>query len=360
MLQTKKRGGQLSNHRQALSELRSSVVNMLRKGGTDEVVEFAKKAIEDIDGDVREAIMHEHKENQRGIDEAVARFPSLIADYEAEVAKLKEMRDSHGKEGTEHRDCRAREGTACEAHTECRDREADALSKKTVAQESFKSSVDTIKHCEGEPTESMEKQEEQHSTYVTTGESFFAAWAAYDEIHEECNDKESKLHEVTAECDSLKQSFEFSSCLSHLQWVNSYDTLTRSWDVAAADYETLQGTVEASEKDRKAEYSTLAEVKCLLAKVQENGGKPCEEEKAESEDKTLAAEIEAHCAETSKTTDDLNIEYHPVPKIPDQEQAMAYPCTEAFKEEEYGHLTGACFANLPACKPCEIMGTMED
>lgn len=353
MLQTKKRGGQLSSNQKTVADLRKSTLKLLKEGGTEEVVKWAETALKEITDDVETAIADSHKVDQELVDDTVGRFTVISNQFAEKVTDLSDLRKQHRDKSSAHLTCREKERLDCDAHTACRAEEDRLKGLKDAAHGRFQSAVNSVKHCDGETTdaeqETYEVQHREYEDYVETGQKFFDAWEAYEEKHRECNGLNSVLDEQTLKCNGLKQDFESASCRSHDHFTLSYEAMSQTWTLQEEQYHSVKTTVGADAADRKTEFETLAEVKCLLAKVQERGGKPCDEE----EEAGVTEEIEKHCKEEAKDSSHLDINFPEPPNEPAKPAEEPYPCTSEFISEEYDGLTGPCFDNLPECKACD-------
>lgn len=347
MLQTKSRGGVLSAKQKTVADLRKSTLKLLKEGATPEVVDWAKEALQEITDDVETAIADSHKVDQQLVTDTVGRFTVISSQFAEKVTDLTNLRKTHSDKGSAHITCRTQEALDCEAHTKCRAEEERLKSKKETAHGHFKSAVQST--CDGEENDPMHVQETKYNTYVEDGQKFFDAWEAYTEKHNECNGLNSVLDEQTLKCNGLKQDFESASCRSHDHFTLSYEAMVQTWGLQEDQYLSVKTTVGADAADRKMEFETLAEVKCLLAKVEERGGKPCDEE----EEAGMTEKIEEHCKQEAKDSSHLDIDFPEPVNQPPKPAEEPYPCTAEFIAAEYDGLTGHCFENLPECKACD-------
>jgi hypothetical protein len=349
MLQTKKRSGVMSHDGRTVQDLHKSTMKLLKEGGTPEVVAWAEKAITEITDDVETAIKSTHDEEQKLVSDTVARFGEIASQFAAKVVTLNDLRESHRDKSSSHLACRGQEGLDCNAHTACVVEEESLKQIMDQAHGHFQTAVDSVKQCDGNSIQPMHEQEQKHKVYVEDGQKYFDAWEAYEKKHNECNGLYQVLSDQRATCDGLKQEFEAAACTSHDHYTMSYADMVQDWELQERQYASVRSTVEAGESDRKAEFETLAEVKCLLAKVQERGGKPCDEDEEEG----LSEKIEEQCQEQAKNSSHLNVNYPEPPVQPARPAEEEYPCTPKFIEDEYSGLRGHCFDNLPLCKACD-------
>jgi len=349
MLQTKKRSGVMSQNGKTVQDLHKSTMKLLKEGGTPEVVTWADTAMTEISEDVEIAIEHSHKVDEQLVHETASRFDEIASQFAEKVVKLSELRESHRDMSSSHLTCRGQERLDCDAHTACIAEEERLKNIKDTAHGHFQTSVNSVKHCDGDSTEPMHEQENKHNGYVQTGQQYFDAWEAYEAKHNECNGLNSVLSEQRLTCDGKKQEFESGACTSHDHFTMSYDDMVQDWELQESQYASVKSTVEAGAGDRKAEFETLAEVKCLLAKVKERGGKPCDEEEEEG----VSEKIEEHCKDEAKDSSHLTIEFPDLTPQPARPAEEEYPCTPQFIHDEYSGLTGRCFDNLPQCKACD-------
>jgi hypothetical protein len=349
MLQTKKRRGVISHNGKALGDLHKSTMKLLKEGGTPEVVTWAAKAIEEIGNDVETAIQHSHDEDQALVTHTLARFDEIATQFTEKVVTLHELRGSHEVKSSSHLTCRAEQRIRCDAHTACVVEEERLKKIKEEALVQFQTAWGILSDVNpSESTECRNTQEHKYDMFVQSGRKYFDAWEESESKQNDCGDLHQALVEQRLRCDGLKQGYESAVCTSHDHATMSYDDMIQNWELQESQYADVRNAVGAGASDRHAEFQTLAEVKCLLAKVQERGGQPCDEEEEEG----VSEKIEEQCKDEAKDTSHFIIHFPDPPHQPAKPDSEEYPCTPKFIEDSYGSLTGQCFDSLPMCKSC--------
>lgn len=351
MLQTKKRHDKLSHsqHRKTVEDLHKSTLKLLIEGATLEVVTWAETMTDEIANTVEPAITHSHSVDQTLITNTVSVFQTIKQTYSDDVSELELLQHAHAQNSTRHINCRLTERQDCDAHTACLVEQERLETLKNTAHSEFQNAVNAVKHCDADSTEPMHEQEQHHTAYVTKGDQFFKAWEDYETKRSECNGLKDVLDDRHSTCNDFKTDFEIAACISHDHYTTTYDNMVVQWNSQLGQYDTVKNTTGEDALDRQTEWATLAEIKCLLAKVRDRGGKPCDD----AEEPGVAEQVVAECNNTARHTGHLELHYPALPVQPTKPVEKPFPCTHAFVQEHYSSLRGHCFDDLPACKACD-------
>lgn len=347
-----------------IADMRKSAFKLLKEGGTPEVVSWADTALNEIKNDVETAIIAAHDEEEQLVNDNYARFAPISDNFAQQVAILTGLQSDTIAASSVHVTCRQEQCRLFNVLTNCREEEDEKLIERDDKETAFitartgECALDVnnntyIAFHERPGGRGVSTTLKDHSVeaYKTAFVELKRAVGAHQDKHAECEQKETDVQIKMNECNELKQKLESASCASHSHLVTSYSTMVALWELLEAEYLDITATVTAAMDQRKIEWETLAEVKCLLNKVKERGGKPCEAE----ED---AGDIAEDCKQAAKDSSALNITIPSVPTQPARPHEPPHPCTDDFVQAEYlnhetwGH--GHCYESLPACQVCPL------
>jgi hypothetical protein len=187
-----------------------------------------------------------------------------------------------------------------------------------------------------------------------------AAELAYDEHIPTCVTTHSNLDEKSGICNANQVDLEEKAC-AHASKIN--DVLTEyyaDWAQATSAYQCAVEEIKELERDRHREWITLQVVNCLLERVHEQNGRPCDSETGDVEEQVTICE-ERHSLNVCDSVEGntiLCLNYPPVPPVPPacpaRDQVIGEclpvsqpaPCTDAWDHEQYDSLLTVDGENL--------------
>lgn len=344
--------------KKSVSTLLETAGNMLRTGATPDVVNFTSATLNEITGIVVPAIADASEVDQGLLNSMHAQFEAALAALELGNRRIHQMNEEREALSTQHKLCRLEEEDKCRNKVTC-DYHLYDLWKTFVDEES------EMRFIEGNINEHFCVQDE-HGYYIANGTvAIFRATSIpymtsfisqkvrvdmaedhYDNFNPYCQSNYTALDEKTADCDALQFALESSAC-THAEAVRTVQTeFSIAWNDALFAYNLTVAEVKLQEIDRIAEYRTLTVVQCLLDRVHQRNGRPCDESTDEA-----AMEITI-CEEVRRTTDItwLELIYHIVEPHPqycaDRHAVIGrcypemphFPCQPQYINEEYGSL----------------------
>lgn len=304
-----------------LNSLLEAAKGMLKNGETPEAIEFADQILGEINGTVIDAIQDESKEAQSMLYEIRARMERLIAEL------LPMLNETNNRKGDchlayqRHATCRDEQHALCygqppyntDHHTKFPTDPHDYSGKRPCERELYERHMTWT----DEESELRETHDEIHGhfcppdangtlhtfrveaapmmeQYIERKEDVERAERSFDELRETCKTVHQHLDDKTTECNRLQ--FEMERCQCSLY--HGIDAILEGfWHRYNALLTLYQRTVQnfkADEATRHHEYVTLKNVECLLARIHELNGRPCDTEGNFDEEL-------AHCHEYAAT-----------------------------------------------------------
>jgi hypothetical protein len=179
-----------------------------------------------------------------------------------------------------------------------------------------------------------------------------AAETAYDNYIPECVITNNELDHKSGICDAHQTALEQKAC-AHASKIN--EVLTAYYNdiaQATAAYNCAVEEIMQLEADRKREWITLQVVNCLLGRVHELNGRPCDTETGEVDDQIAFCE-QGHYVNVCSSEEGeprLCLDYPPIPPCPDacpaRDQVIGLclpdeqpiPCEGSWDVQEYAGL----------------------
>jgi hypothetical protein len=342
-------------------------VRLLKQGATPEVITFTETSLEEIKGVVIPAIHAEHDSDKTSLETIYKNFETIAANYTNQKSQVEADRAAVTAKSTTHSSCRALLKDTCEEHnTEEAKRQRFWTSYKAKTDEYLEAvrgegdgpGVCPPKHDnvydEDVDEAGSSDQRGHYESIVATGKLRFEAWDTHKTQKEKAEALEAKRNREETQCNADQTSLEQAACSVHMLHQLTKTFLQDEWKIALDTYSSETEKVKEREEERKAEFESLAEVQCLLGKIKERGGKPCDDsEEANEAEKAIEACKDKHELSSDPAMADLTLEYPDPPSQPSVPEDEAYPCSDAFKTKYYSGLDDACHYLKPCESTCE-------
>jgi hypothetical protein len=373
----------------AIQALMESATTMLKNGATPAVVDFAEETLGEIGDVVIPAILNESISDQQFIRSLYSRFEAIrttLSDNNQEVFTL------NAEEQTlsgEHKGCRDIEAERCQGKRECEMEMYRRWTSWVTEEGELREIHDWISghFCPPGTNGTLHTFRVQS---VPRMEQYMAQKLVVDqaEVHYDiqvpvCNDAHLHLDQQSAACNSLQTQLEEKAC-AHAQKINDVlNTYYNDFASAESAYHCAVQEIMELERDRKREWITLQVVNCLLVRVREQNGVPCDTANGGVTEEVGVCEERHGLAVCSSEEGEpqLCLEYPAVPEhppfCPARDQVIGVcrptpnptPCCGAWEELEYGELppvplppfsetNPGCNA-YPACVHCPEIVTPE-
>jgi len=313
-----------------LAGLLESAKGFLTNGATSDVVAFAEATLAEVNNTIIPTLVSESQSDQAWIRSEWARFQAVLDDLVASNRVVHDLNTLEKDSSAAHKSCRDQEKIACDHKREC---EMDLYRLWLLWTEE-----ETALRVIHEHIENHFCEQDEHGNWIANGtqNTFRVAsvpWMErytqqkaecdtaednYDNQVPTCNTKNSDLNTKSEQCDSDLVTLEGHACSHHNQIVESVNLFHAAWASLHASYQGITDLVYNQTQDRHREYKTLVVVQCLLDRVHELNGRPCDEETGD------VSEVMGHCEEQGEElvicTDQpaLCPEYPPPPPTPPQ------------------------------------------
>jgi len=352
-----------------LTKLFESTSQLLRAGSTPAVIKFTEDVLKDITDAALPAIRDSSDADKKLLAASLAAFGPIKSKYESNMKVFGDLRTSETASSVAHKSCRNQETTECTTFTTC----TETLRTDWVDYQAKKSAFHVIHNtitggiCPGPESKPWgtfpdgwklgagtcavtdetttldcdykkvgDKYEWTYRTriedYTAKGEAYFVAKDKYEAQKGVCTQEKTDLETKTAECAAKKKELEISSCASkrhHKEW---QDVFNETFRMAQDNLAQNKKNVLSQQADRIIEYSSIKSIQCLLGKIHESGGMPCDEKNG-----TADAQI-ASCRIIDIDTTEFNLTYPEEPAPPAQTAVAPHACEASFVTQEYGSM----------------------
>jgi len=342
----------------AVANLLESATNMLKNGATGDVVDFAAETLAEVTGIVIPAILNESENDQKFLNSLHSQFQTIrdaVAQTNQEVFQLNAEEQAAS---SKHKGCRATQGDECTGKRECEMDLHHLWSKWVTEEEKLREIHATIDghFC---PPGSNGTLASFRAKVVGPMESWMAqktvvdeAEVAYDNKVPDCIIEHAELDTQSSTCNADQTDLEQKACAHSLKINEVLHTYYEDQAQAQAHFNCAVEEIMELERDRKREWVTLQVVSCLLDKIHDQNGVPCDETTTTVTDEVGECE-ERHSisvCDPEEGEPKLCLEYLPVPPhpalCPAREEvlgeclpvAVPLPCDDQFIRDEYGAL----------------------
>jgi len=344
----------------AIQALMESATTMLKNGATSAVVDFAEETLGEVSGVVIPAIINESLNDQAFIYSLHGRFETIRQTLTADNLEVYQLNSEEQTLSSQHKSCRNTEHEKCEGKRNC-EMELYRLWTVWVTEEEDLKEIHDHIHGHFCPPGTNGTLHSFRVASVPWMQQYMAqkivveaAEVTYDAKVPECVVTHGLLDDQSAVCNSLQTQLEEKAC-QHALKIN--EVLHRYYDdeaQAEAAYHCAVQEIMELERDRKREWVTLQVVNCLLERIREQNGVPCDDSNGGVTEEVGICEERHGLAVCSNEEGEprLCLDYPPVPPHPAECPArdavigvclpvvQETPCCGAWHNQEY--------ANLPA------------
>jgi hypothetical protein len=339
-----------------------SAKSFLKNGATSDVVEFADATLEEVSSIVIPAILNESESDQRFIYNLHSRFEVIrnaLAQGNSEVAQLN--REEVAASAL-HKSCRAEEDVACNNKRDCEMELYRKWSHWVTEEEELREIHGYISghFCPPDANGTLHAFRVASvpwmQQYMAQKIEVEAAEQEYDVHLPECVVKHTQLDQKSGTCNAHQTALEEKACAHATKITDVLTAYYNDFAQAQSAYNCAVEEIMQLERDRKREWVTLQVVNCLLGRVHELNGRPCDSETGEVDQEISFCE-QGHYVEVCSQEDGeprLCLDYPPVPPCPQQclgrdlvtEEPLCLPavqpipCDGEWQAQEYDGLPG--------------------
>jgi len=367
-----------TSRKDTTAKLMETATKMMKNGATPDVITFIETTITEVNRDILGVIVDEHNEDQRLIDDLLARFDAAIAAMEECAASVRQQHTDREAASEHHQICRSEEAISCARSRKCED-ELEELWRIVEIEEREMREIhwaihgewcvgpdppqpnleDPFRwqlayHSEGEETSQSTEDYPlidnshvidfrmfsvtQFGRYIEQKPVVELAWENYNRKLLECAALEETWTLKIDDCDDLQTIMHDQACSHASANRECASNFGHEYHLTLVTYNDAVTAIRQKEFDRKREWETLHIVTCLLETVYThvihsiNSGEPCPT--TESHPEQTVAEINTcHIVEESMTAN-LTIDYGEPPTPPELPPVIEPPCTQQYIWEE--------------------------
>jgi hypothetical protein len=354
----------------AVSALMESAKNFLKNGVTPDVVTFAQETLAEVTGQVIPAIENESTTDQQFITALHSQFAAIHAELttrnlaihtlNVEERNLRESHrtcrsKTHGSAASEEAHCESKR--ACEMHAYglwelyatcegigCSDgQETSGLCQNHWDfQNHFCPNNGTVHDVRTATVEFMDEWQNQERDCVSKKDNFNTYMATCIEHHD-------ALTTVSDWCNDNQTALQNKACEHATAIADTVQWYYESWAHAEGAYQCAVQEIEELESDRHQEWKTLQVVNCLLERVHEQNGRPCDSETGDVDEQVTTCE-QRHAVDVCDPDSGnpiLCIDYHTQPPAAThcssrddvvgvcEPTQIPVPCTDGWDQEQY-------------------------
>jgi hypothetical protein len=347
----------------AIQALLESATTMLKNGATPAVVDFAETTLGEVSGVVIPAIINESENDQRFIHSLHSRFATIrenLVQNNLEVFQLNAeeqiLSGQHKRaRDTEHESCYGEGGKRrCEMEMYrlwtvwVEEEEELRVIHDRIAGHFCPPGTNGTLHTFRVQSKPMMQQYMEQKIVVESAEH------SYDDHLPTCVLAHVTLDQHSAMANALQGQLEEKACLHATKISEVLAEYYSDEAQAEAAYHCAVQEIMELERDRKREWVTLQVVNCLLTRIREQNGVPCD-----SADGGVTEEVgvceERHGLQVCTNEEGeprLCLDYPPVPPHPPfcsardevrgecRPVASPTPCCGAWEAQEYAGLPG--------------------
>jgi hypothetical protein len=348
----------LEQKKPAVASLMESAKSFLKNGATPDVVEFADATLEEVSSIVIPAIINESLSDQNFIYSLHSRFDIIRDALAASNQEVFQLNAEEQAESALHKTCRDEEAVACQGKRNC---EMELYRKWTVWVTEEEELREIHGYISGHfcPPDANGTLHAFRVASVPWMQQYMAqkivveaAEHAYDVHVPECRITHGALDDKSASCNARQSDLELKACAHATKITDVLTTYYNDFAQAQSAYNCAVEEIMQLERDRKREWITLQVVTCLLGRVHELNGRPCDSESGEVDEEIAFCE-QGHYVDVCSADDGeprLCLDYPPVPPCPEEcparDQVIGVclpvvqhtPCSGAWQTQEYANL----------------------
>lgn len=163
------------------------------------------------------------------------------------------------------------------------------------------------------------------------------ARSLYNSKKGECDGFHDGLQQAWSQCNANQTAMETSSCAVVQETLKAIREFHKSWKHQHASYQGVTEMISKQEWDRRREYGRLVAIDCILKRLEQLNGRPCDSSDLTADDPQMT-ECESQvnqldlCSDT--TTQVLCFTFSNPPNDPSLPAVPAYPCTPAWLADQ--------------------------
>jgi hypothetical protein len=245
-------------------------------------VDFAEETLGEVAGVVIPAIINESENDQRFIYSLHSRFQVIHETLETVNQEVFTLNAEEQELSGQHKNCRNTEAGLCQGKQECEMEMYRLWTWWVSEEENLKEIHDRISghFCPPDANGTLHAfrvaSVPHMQQYMAQKIVVDTAELAYDEQIPVCNSKHGALDDQSAICNSKQTLLEEKACAHASKITDVLTMYYNDYAQAASAYTCAVEEIMQLERDRKREWVTLQVVNCLLERIREQNGVPCD------------------------------------------------------------------------------------
>jgi len=331
------------------ANLMESATSMLKHGATNDVVWFVSNITKEVADSIVPAIEHESAVSQSGLYTDHKEFFVTLNTLGTDLGLIATLNTAEESKSQQHKACRAEEAKKCTTKTDC---DKDLYDYWLIW---YNHEIQLHRDhgafhghfCLSNGTDSSIRQTSavRMGAWIKTEKLVSAAELVYQNQVPVCQNAFTELETKNTLCNVKQGELEAAACAHankvsltvttfHQKWMNDVDT-----------YETNVNFTKHMQADRIREFTTLEVVKCLLQRVTEKNGAPCDDATDGLQEELTKCQKHRHNVDTTH----LELIYPCIPPFPvacSSRSSLSncmpvvqpHPCGAPFIAQEYAAL----------------------
>jgi len=268
-----------------MSALMESAANMLKNGATPDVVEFAQETLDEIAGVVIPAIVDESRVQQAQVVDNYRRMTHLIdVDLAGWKQEIFQWSSEVETASSVHHICRDEEKIKCDGKRSC-EMELYRLWTTWVGEETDLRDIhNSIEGhfcppgANGTTHTFRETSVPWMNSYMSQKVEVDVAETNYDTHRPICIVNHNLLDSQSAVCNAAQSDLETKACNEARAVHQTLSDFERQYTVIDEEWNARWQNVRSDEIMRHREYRQIKVVECLLSRIHELNGEPCDQE----------------------------------------------------------------------------------
>lgn len=339
-----------------LAGLLESAKSFLANGATPDTVTFVEETLKEVEQIIIPAIVQESEEDKDWMDTEHKKFDDALKALKLGKMQIINKRSQVLTASRAHKKCRKAEETECKRKRNCEIALHDLWESWATAENELKMDHETfdLHFCAHDANGTLATFRDGSVTpmqeWVKSKKICDSAAKAYDLKVPDCDTANEQLDTKSAQCNTAQTALEGTACDAEWKYHETMTNFHTTWASLHSSYQGITDLVYQQTEDRKLEHRTLKVVQCLLDRVHEQNGRPCDETTGGVSDVVGTCEQEGMDLDVCKVCaalkdedgkcpeDEKNIcpEYLYPPPAPDFPDPKPYPCESEWMNAEMG------------------------
>lgn len=312
-----------------LAGLLESAKGFLKNGVEDnDVLDFADATLAELRETIIPTLVNESVADQAWLQSEWARFQGALDDLTVSNTEVNAWNSEETAASIRHKTCRDQEKLRCDAKREC-EMDLYTLWLSWVQEETGLRAIhdslythfcDKDEHGNFIANGTLHTFRVQSVPWMTSYRSQKTACDDAEDLYDaklpDCRDAHYALDDKSGECNSDMTDLEGKACAHDASIATGLELFHSAWASLHASYQGITDLIYNQTQDRHLEYKTIVIVECLLGRVHDLNGRPCDESTGDVDDQMTTCEQQGEDAVICTDQPLLCPTYPPPPETP--------------------------------------------